>query len=224
VVGRHIVASGESAIVVGVVENAHDRGLDSETRGRLYKPLQLDGYVRRVSYVARVAPGLDIPDLAAQEAARSANAGALVETVESLGGRLAEGIRDRSFATLVLGLFALAGVAVTGAGIVATVAFVVARRTREVAIRMALGARASQVRGLMIRDAVLAALAGSAVGLITGRGLTGALEGYLFGIRAEDPSTLLLAAVALLAVTGGAAWWPSARAVRLDPHAALRTD
>jgi ABC-type antimicrobial peptide transport system permease subunit len=148
----------------------------------------------------------------------------VVEAIDTADGRLAESIRDRSFATLMFALFATAALGVTGAGIFAVVAFVVARRTRELAIRLALGARPGHLLSIVVGDAVLAAAVGAAGGLLAGRWLAQALDAYLFGMTAGDPYAPVLAAATLIAAAALAAWWPARRALRLQPSETLRVE
>jgi ABC-type antimicrobial peptide transport system permease subunit len=138
--------------------------------------------------------------------------------------RLMRSIRDRSFATLIVAFFGIAAIGVSAAGLVGVVGFVVARRTREIAIRMAVGARRSDVRRLVTREAALASGAGAVVGFVAGGWLSRTMESFLFGIRPADPISMVLAAVALVAIVGGAAWVPARRAMRLSPVEALRVE
>jgi putative ABC transport system permease protein len=149
---------------------------------------------------------------------------AAVERVDSIDGRLAETVRDRSFATLVLTLFAIAGLGVTATGVFAVVAFVVARRTREIAIHVAMGAEARDVRRWVMRDAVRAILLGAGAGVVAGRLLGRTLEGLLYGIEAGDGATMAIAALVMLFVAAVAAWLPTRQALRLEPTVALRSE
>jgi predicted permease len=225
VVGRHLTANDKPALVVGVVQNARDRALDAGPAPRVYKPIDLSSSpLRRVMYAVRATPGIEMHDLAVRRVIRAVDSGAVVEAIDTADGRLAESIRDRSFATLMFALFATAALGVTGAGIFAVVAFVVARRTRELAIRLALGARPGHLLSIVVGDAVLAAAVGAAGGLLAGRWLAQALDAYLFGMTAGDPYAPVLAAATLIAAAALAAWWPARRALRLQPSETLRVE
>jgi len=224
VVQQTISADGHAAQIVGVVENAHDRGLDQPAVARIYRPLGQQNYPPpRVNYVVRLA-GQKLPDQNLRRAVAAVNRAAAVEAVDSIEGRLAEGVRDRSFATLILVLFAAAALSVTGTGIFGLVAFVVARRAREIAIRTVLGADVGQVRILVMREAVLAALVGCVAGLLAGRALAQTLKSFLFGVEAGDLTAPAVAAAVMVAITGAAAWWPARRALHIEPTLALRID
>jgi putative ABC transport system permease protein len=211
--------------VVGVAQDTHSRALDHAPRPQFYKPMETGGGgPNRLSFAIRVATGSSVPEAALRRAVTSVDSGAIVEGIDSVYGRLAESVRDRTFAALMLGLFAAAALGVTITGIFAVVAFVAARRTREIAIRVALGARPSDVRRLVVRDAVLATLAGGAAGLGASRWLAKAIESQLYGVTAGDWVTPALATAGLAGIAAIAAWWPTRRALRVDPTVALRME
>ena len=223
IVGQTIDVNGRPARVAGVVQNAHDRALDSPPAIRIYRPLDFAGAgPRRVAYALRVSGETAAP--AAARAVRALDPEAVVETDALIERRLAEGVKDRTFGALVLSIFAVAGVAVTATGIFGLVAFVAARRTREIAIRVALGAGAGDVSRLVIRDAVMASLAGAIAGLAAGRGLARGLESQLYGVSAGNVMVPAVAAALMLAITAIAAWVPARRALALDPARALRVE
>jgi putative ABC transport system permease protein len=128
------------------------------------------------------------------------------------------------FYVLLLSLFAAAALLLAAVGIYGVLAYAVHQRSREIAIRMALGAGAREVQRLVLREGAVLAAAGLALGLGAALLLTRALGGLLFGIRPTDPATyagvsLLLAAVALTAC-----YFPARRAVRVDPLVVLRME
>ncbi|PYV21695.1 MAG: hypothetical protein DMG27_20100, partial [Acidobacteria bacterium] len=131
-------------------------------------------------------------------------------------------LKARRFNLTLVGAFALAALLLAVAGIYGVTAYSVARRTHEIGVRMALGARAGDVLRLVLRQGLLTVAAGVAVGTGGAFVLTRAIQSLLFGVGANDPVTfagvaLLLTLVALLAT-----YVPARRASRLDPMAALR--
>jgi ABC-type antimicrobial peptide transport system permease subunit len=101
-------------------------------------------------------------------------------------------------------------------------AYVVARRTGEIGIRMAMGAQNRQVLVMILRETVLLACIGIAIGICAAIGLTRYLENMLYGLRPFDPLTYSAAVLVMLAVALTAGWLPARRASRLDPMVALR--
>ena len=164
------------------------------------------------------------PDTAARQAVAAVDPNAVVVDTAWLDERLAETVRERSFATLMLALFATAGLGVTASGLAGAIAFVVARRTREIAIRRAVGAEPSHIVRLVVREAAGAATAGAAGGLIAGAWLSRFLTSYLFDVPPADLRTLAGVALLMIVVVLIAAWVPARRALVLSPIEALRVD
>jgi ABC-type antimicrobial peptide transport system permease subunit len=139
---------------------------------------------------------------------------------QAFGGYIAE----RRFTMLVLGLFGLLGLTIAGVGIYGVTAYVVAQRTREIGIRMALGAMASTVLWSVLRRALM--LAG--LGLIVGLGMTWLLAmpvaRFLFNVKPHDPWIYALVCSVLLLAATTAAFVPARRAARVDPLIALRLE
>jgi putative ABC transport system permease protein len=142
-----------------------------------------------------------------------------VRTMESLIGTSMARAR---FNTLLLTIFAVVASLLAGVGIYGVMACSVAQRTREIGVRMALGARANDVLKLVVRRGMTLSLAGVAIGVAASFALTRLMETLLFNVSATDPLTfagipLLLALVALLACL-----IPARRAAKVDPMVALR--
>jgi ABC-type lipoprotein release transport system permease subunit len=125
---------------------------------------------------------------------------------------------------VVLTFFAATALTVTIAGLAGLVGFLVARRTREIAIRMAIGARAADIRRLVAGDAVRAACVGTLVGLVLGRWLSTWLESLVFGVEAGNWTTTVFATAAVVSVMALGAILPARRALRLQPTEALRVE
>jgi predicted permease len=137
---------------------------------------------------------------------------------EEMGGWLA----DRRFLLLLVGLFALAALGLAAVGIYGVVAFSVMRRTQEIGIRMALGARRGDVLRLIVGEGGRLAVLGVAIGIIASLVITRLLSSLLFGVSATDPITFAGVAVLLSLVALLASYIPARRAMRLDPNTALR--
>ncbi len=142
-----------------------------------------------------------------------------VEAMRQRVGKLAD--RPR-FNAVLLSLFAGMGVLLAAIGIYSVVGFLVAQQTREIGVRMALGATPQGILRMVLSSVARWTVAGAAWGLIGAWFCARLLESLLFEVRAHDPAPLALALVVLLAVAFLAAWIPARRATRVDPMVALR--
>jgi putative ABC transport system permease protein len=145
----------------------------------------------------------------------------LIRTVDEAFAAVAA---PRRIAAFVLAGFALFALALAGVGIYGVVSYAVTQRTREIGLRIALGANRAEVRGMVVRQALLPVLAGAVVGLAGALALGRLLTALLFDVRPTDPWTLGSVALLLLGIAWLASWLPARRAARLSPIAALRTE
>ena len=223
-VGR-LINRGKTAVpVIGVVADTFDQALDERPGPMLYTLLDAPTSGSRVNFVLRTADSAGAIRLPVERVVRENNRDAIVTDVSRLDDRLAASVDDRVFATLVATMFATAGLGVCGFGLVGVVSFVVARRTREIAIRSALGAEPRRVRRLVMREALTAAAVGSAAGLTTAYWASHWLASLLYRVEAADGPTLLAGSVLMLAVVSVASWLPARRALILSPTIALRME
>jgi putative ABC transport system permease protein len=131
---------------------------------------------------------------------------------------------EARFRTVAIGVFALLALVLAAVGVYGLISYTVMQRTREIGIRVALGASPGQVLAAVGRDGLIPALAGTAAGLAGAAAATRALSAFLYGVGSWDPATFSGVAVLLLIVAGAATYVPSRRALRVDPVAALRTE
>ena len=127
-------------------------------------------------------------------------------------------------AAIALGSFGVLALILAAVGIYGVMSHVVAGRTREIGLRMALGAQLGDVRRLIVRQGMMLGIIGSAVGLLIAFGGAQMLKSLLYGVSATDPITFGGVALALLGVALFACWIPARRAARVDPMVALRAE
>src|SRR6202044_1836323 len=144
--------------------------------------------------------------------------------VEAMERVVAEGQASRRFNAVLVSAFATAAVLLAGLGIYSVIAFSVALRAQEMAIRMALGSQRAGIVGLVVASGVKLAAVGCAIGLVGAWGASHFLQSFLFGVRALDPAVLALAVVALLMLTLIASLLPARRAASVELTEALRTE
>jgi putative ABC transport system permease protein len=213
---------GSHSTVVGVVQDAL-HALDEPPTPVAYTLYDSARREERLTYVVRLRDRTVVFSDLRRAVLASLNE-AEVQSIARMGDRFGDTVRDRSFATLMLGLFGMAGAAVTTAGLVGIVTFGIARRTREIAIRMAIGASARHVLGIVTRESLLAAVSGGVAGLLVGRWLSRWLEHLVFGITAGNWMTTALAGIALAGVMLSASHIAARRALHVPPTLALRAE
>jgi putative ABC transport system permease protein len=135
---------------------------------------------------------------------------------------LSDSLARRRFAVVALGLFALVAMILAAVGIYGVISYSVTQRTREIGIRMALGAGRGDVLRMIVRQGMLLAVVGVGLGLAGALGVTRLMESLLFGVGATDPLTFVGIAILLGSVALIACYIPARRATKVDPMVALR--
>jgi putative ABC transport system permease protein len=214
--------------VVGVVGDVKHDGLDEEVTPEVYMPLQQEfaalgnGLVRGLSVVVRSSGDVAAVAPVLRSAVASVDDQQPVGAIQPMDDLIAQSVAPRRLNLLLLSVFAFVAVVLTAAGLYGVMAYLVAQRTREIGVRMALGATPSSVLGLVLRQAGGMTTAGILIGLACAYLFARYLTSLLFQVSAADPGvyaavSLLLAAVAFLAIV-----IPCSRATRVDPLTALR--
>ena len=225
-VGQRLnLGRGEPTEIVGVVGDVHHRGLDSQPSPELYfsyRQSLLGRTPPRVSIVARTTgdPLALVPFL--RQDVLDLNPTLPIDNVMTMGARLSSSVAQPRFYALVLGVFAAGALALAMVGIYGVLAYTVSRRSREIGLRMALGADRSGIRNMVVRQGALLVGVGVALGLAGALVTTRALESLLFGVTTLDLPTLIGVPVLLVTVALAACYLPARRATRVEPMDALR--
>jgi predicted permease len=208
-------------LVVGVARDIQSSSLiDGLARARVYVPFQQQ-YVSNMTIVARTTRGHSIADELRRLLA-SMNPNLPIVTAQTLDDSVALGLAPQRVAASVTGSLGIVGLMLTGIGIYGVTAYAVTCRTREIGIRMALGARRSDVIRMVLREGLALTLIGSAIGLVIAAAMSRVLAGFLFGIPPIDPITFAGTTVLFAAIGLAACYVPVRRATHIDPTHALR--
>ena len=140
----------------------------------------------------------------------------------TLDDAASEAVARPRLLTVLLGLFGAMGLVLGALGIYGVLAYLVTQRTREIGIRLALGAQPSDVRRMVVSSGLRLGAIGVAIGLVGALILTRWMQGMLYGVSANDPLTFVVVALGLLLVAALASWLPARRATKVDPILALR--
>jgi predicted permease len=146
----------------------------------------------------------------------------VIYAVETLDDVVSESLAARRITMILLGIFAAVALTLACIGIYGVIAYVVGQRTREIGLRMALGAQANDVMGMMLREGARMILVGVGMGLLGALGLTRLMASQLFSVSAQDPLTFFGVGALLTVIALLACYVPARRAVRVDPVVALR--
>jgi len=219
--GEYQFTPGEKwAEVVGVTGDVKYLSLDGDTMADVYHTN--DQFDMAHALVARTSNDPKLLIGAIRNEVRAFNKDATVTGLMTMEQRLSNATSGARFNASLLSMFALLALALAAIGIYGVVAYAVSERTREIGVRMALGAQARDVLKLVLFQGMKMIVAGLAIGLFAAFALTRVMKNLLYGVSATDPLTfaavpLLLAAIALLAC-----YIPARRATRVDPLTALR--
>ena len=222
-VGQTAIVDRMDRIVVGVVADAVQGALESAPVPEVYLPLN---QARPSSGFVAIRTSGD--PYALLPALRTAVLGALpnvpVRYVATMNERIAQQTAQRRLTMLLLGLFGVLGLLIAAVGVYGVTAYLVSQRTREIGVRMALGATRTQVMRMVVRQAAALAAIGVALGGVAAWNLTGAVQSFLFGLQPNDARAFSIAAVMLLGAALVASAIPARRAASVDPTAALRAE
>jgi putative ABC transport system permease protein len=221
-VGRSLSVSGAPpAIIVGVVANVRSQTLTTTAQPEMYVPHAQTGQ-RAVMYVVKSEVGSAAVLSAAREVVTTLDSRLPLIGPSSMQDVVDQQLARPRFYLLLIGLFAILSVVLAAVGLYGVVAYVVSQRTREIGVRMALGARQGQVVGLMLWQGLRPAALGMVIGLAVAVGAARLVRGMLYEVQPHDPTTFFGVPIVLLMVVLIACAIPARRASSVAPADALR--
>jgi predicted permease len=205
-------------LIVGIVGNAKYSGLRREIHPTMYAPFTGGG----AHFELRTAgdPSKLIPLV--RDAVSHADVNLPMFDVRTQSAQIEQILSQERIVARVSSFFGVLALALACIGLYGLLAYEVARRTREIGIRLALGAQQRDVMQLVVGEGIVLALVGAAVGIGAAIGVTRFMASMLYGVRATDPVTMVGAAILLAVVALAACYIPARRAMRVDPMVALR--
>jgi ABC-type antimicrobial peptide transport system permease subunit len=209
--------------VVGVVGRIKQDALDSDSRIALYMPHSQ--YISRLlNVVLRTTTDPASLTSAVAHELHEVDRDLPMYGVVTMEQRVAGSLARRRFTTVLLSLFAGFALALATIGIYGVMAYLVSQGTREIGIRMALGATQKTVLKLVVKQGMVLAVSGVALGLIAALAFSRLVSGLLFGVKATDPLTFAAITILLTVVALFASYIPARRAARIDPMISLRCE
>jgi predicted permease len=214
----------EFMTIVGVVANVHEYDPSVSPRPELYMPYrQHPMYGSSLTLVARASVEPMMLVNAFRETIRSVDPDVPLRAT-TMSETVATSVATPRFRTTLIGTFAALALVLAMAGVYGVMAYTVSRRTAEIGVRIAMGAAASDILGLVMRQGLRLALAGIVLGGVLAYGLAQLLRGMLFAVAPFDPFVFVAVPLLLIATAAAATAVPALRASRVDPMHALRAD
>jgi len=221
-------------VIVGVVGHVNQWGLADDAsrplQAEMYRPIMQNGPIDTkdlaqgfnvfVRSKTPLAPGAFFESI--RQKLLTSNRDMIVYDNQSEEQVMADSIASQRFSLILLGAFAGLALLLAGTGIYGVLSYLVGQRTREIGVRMALGAQRLDVLRMVLQDGARMALAGTAIGIVAALGLTRLMASMLFGVKPTDPITFGLVAVVLCGIALLAGYVPARRAAKVDPMVALR--
>lgn len=225
-IGKHIrerspKQQGPWATIVGVVGDVRRDSLDSPAAAEVYFPFKQSAMNFMTLVVRSTANSANVASEIRTEV-HALDRAVPIQTIGTMEELVGAGFATRQLPAVLLGLFAALALTLAMVGIYGVISYSVAQRTKEIGIRMALGAERSNVLGLIVGQGMIPVWAGLAAGLFIAIGLNRTLSGVLYGISATDPLTFAVVSLVLIIVSLIACVAPARRAIRVDPLVALR--
>jgi ABC-type antimicrobial peptide transport system permease subunit len=243
IVGRTLTVSGNPVTIVGVAAAGFlfpaggalpATGMPVDTQPDV---LRLANANVSVNVIGRLAPGHTPASATGEllpifkheagarfrgESVEAINPNIVINEISTMNARVAVAMRGERDSAVLFGVFALAALVMAAIGVYGVAAYAIAQRTKEIGIRVALGAARHDVRRLILSQTLWPTLIGLVVGVAAAGMLTRLVASMVYGVTPLDPATFVAAVVVLLSVALAATWMPARRAMRIDPLVALR--
>jgi len=210
--------------IVGVVGDVKHKSLETEPAPTFYVSYQQSSTFPIMNFLIRTQHDPSSISVAVQRELQALDARAVVFNVRPLEEFVVDSVATRRFNFWLLGVFAVFAVGLAAAGIYGTMSYSVAQRTREIGIRVALGAQNRDVVKLVIGEGMKLIVIGMAIGLSGSLALTRWIQTLLFAVSATDPLTYIVITILLIIVALLACWFPAHRATKVEPLLALRSE
>jgi predicted permease len=210
--------------IVGVVGHTKHEGLAADPRVQLYIPYEQFGGVSRMDIAVRTTGDPTRYVSAIRAAVNSVDKDEPIANVRTLDDLVSSSMGQRRLSMTLLGVFAGIALLLASVGIYGVMAYSVVQRTREMGLRMALGARQSDVLALVLRQGMTLVLSGVAIGVVCALAITRVMASQLYSVRPTDPVTFVSVAVILASIALVATLVPAWRATMVDPTVALREE
>jgi predicted permease len=226
-IGRFIRADSLSLQIVGVVKDVHQNGIKEDNLRRMYLPYVHTGESSQPGTLRLVARAAGEPSSVVQQIRRtilSVDPSLPIDGIDPLSGLLARSIAQERLVAQLATAFGVLALVLAAIGLYGLMTYTISRRTREIGLRIALGAQRGRVLRLVMLDAMRLVVVGLVLGVLVAYLSTGLLETQLNGVKPGDPLSILVAALVLMASAILAALLPALRASRVEPMIALRSE
>ena len=227
-IGQSVSGGGVTYQIIGVVANIKARSIGEETRPVLFRSLDQtvasDPAFMGYTFVVRSGGNSAEIVSAARNQIRALDPAMAVYNIQTMQEHLRDAFFLPRLAATLFGVFGAIGLILAAVGLYGVMSYSVSWRTREIGIRMALGAQASQVQQLIVRQALFLTAIAVVIGLPAAFALAKLFTSVLYGIHSDDPATFAVVPVFLAVVALSACWLPARRAARVDPQIVLRCE
>jgi len=220
-IGQRITFENRTRTVIGVVGDVKQSGLDIETRPEMFSPYY-QSPLSFATFVIRTSGDPELITSSVRGAMQEIDKDLPLYDIKTVDEVISESVAPRRLNMLLLAIFAGLALVLAAVGIYGVISYSVSQRTREIGIRMALGASHSGVLRLVVGEGMILAVIGVAIGLVASFFLTRLMSTLLFGVSTTDPLTFVAISLLLTGVSIVASLIPARRAIRVDPMVALR--